>query len=353
LSIATKKAGCLTQSTSTVIARHDYLPFGEEIGANVGRRTMAQGYNVPDSNRQKYAMLERDSTGLDHTWWRKYESTAGRWTSPDPMGGSIGDPQSFNAYSYSANDPVHFVDPSGLRQCMPGDYSADCDASGFGGWGGGFNMNNHISLLGNSGWQTILEAQYEHDLRYDPENGPFRFHPIFDPQNPFTSGQVQTLRDDIEKLLKGRDDCAKFVQSLLNTVAANTQVPFYNADPLKVFDAVAGMNGGGLFLSPGQGASGYSYGSINGRDAKITFDISFGGFSFVRGLTGLHEITHEATGVAGRLYLDQELASAAYTVALQQGYKNVPEPPNTKDVAQNSKYYDERLFKACSPNQHK
>ena len=51
--------------TSSVIARHDYLPFGEEIGANVGMHTSAQGYNVPDANRQKYAVLERDSTGLD------------------------------------------------------------------------------------------------------------------------------------------------------------------------------------------------------------------------------------------------------------------------------------------------
>src|SRR5437660_10827080 len=103
--------------TSTVIARHDYLPFGEEIGSGVGMRTGSQGYNVPDSNRQKYAMLERDSTGLDHTWWRKYESSAGRWTSPDPVRGSIGDPQSFNAYSYTQNDPVNFIDPTGL---LPG-----------------------------------------------------------------------------------------------------------------------------------------------------------------------------------------------------------------------------------------
>jgi len=36
------------------------------------------GYNVPDVNRQKYAMLERDSTGLDYTWWRKYEIGAWR-----------------------------------------------------------------------------------------------------------------------------------------------------------------------------------------------------------------------------------------------------------------------------------
>ena len=27
---------------------------------------------------------------------------------------TIGDPQSFNRYSYVSNDPVNFVDPSGL-----------------------------------------------------------------------------------------------------------------------------------------------------------------------------------------------------------------------------------------------
>src|SRR2546428_3686556 len=110
--------------TSTVIARHDYLPFGEEIGANVGMRTDTQGYNVPDSNRQKYAMLERDSTGLDHTWWRKYESSSGRWTSPDPYNGSesIANPQSFNRYSYVQNDAVNFVDPGGLFRICFGFY---------------------------------------------------------------------------------------------------------------------------------------------------------------------------------------------------------------------------------------
>ncbi len=54
--------------------------------------------------------------GLDHTWWRKYESTAGRWTSPDPLRGNIGDPQSFNRYSYTQNDPVNFVDPRVISQ---------------------------------------------------------------------------------------------------------------------------------------------------------------------------------------------------------------------------------------------
>jgi len=37
-------------------------------------------------------------------------------TTTDPDGGSmaLGDPQSFNRYSYVQNDPVNFVDPTGL-----------------------------------------------------------------------------------------------------------------------------------------------------------------------------------------------------------------------------------------------
>ena len=80
-------------------------------------RTAAQGFGAGDTNRRKYGLLERDDvTGLDHTWFRKYESFAGRWTSPDPYRGSmsIGNPQTLNRYSYVLNDPVNFIDPTGL-----------------------------------------------------------------------------------------------------------------------------------------------------------------------------------------------------------------------------------------------
>ena len=104
-------------SSSAIIARHDYLPFGEEISAGLGLRTSAQGYGATDTNRQKYGLTERDdATGLDHTWWRKYENLSGRWTSPDPYRGSmaIANPQSFHRYNYTKNDPVNSIDPSGL-----------------------------------------------------------------------------------------------------------------------------------------------------------------------------------------------------------------------------------------------
>jgi RHS repeat-associated protein len=106
-------------SSSTIVVRHDFLPFGEEIGANLGMRSPGQGYSATDTSRQRFAATERDNaTGLDHTPWRKYENLAGRWTSPDPYGGSakIGDPQTFNRYAYVQNDPVNLIDPSGLYE---------------------------------------------------------------------------------------------------------------------------------------------------------------------------------------------------------------------------------------------
>jgi RHS repeat-associated protein len=134
--------------TSTITSRHDYLPFGEEIGASVGLRTTSQKYSQPDNVRRRFAMLERDDvTGLDHTWFRKYEARAGRWTSPDLVGGSLSDPQSFNRYAYVQNDPVNLLDLTGLMPCVPGSTSAECDSSGFGGWGGGFDMNDRRSAI--------------------------------------------------------------------------------------------------------------------------------------------------------------------------------------------------------------
>jgi RHS repeat-associated protein len=44
---------------------------------------------------------------------RDYSPETGRWTAEDPIGFWIGD---INFYAYVANDPVNFVDPSGLSK---------------------------------------------------------------------------------------------------------------------------------------------------------------------------------------------------------------------------------------------
>jgi RHS repeat-associated protein len=70
----------------TGVTRHDYLPFGEEIQAGVGGRTISQGYSQFNGVRQRYTGAERDDeTGLDFMQARYYANPQGRFTSPDPL----------------------------------------------------------------------------------------------------------------------------------------------------------------------------------------------------------------------------------------------------------------------------
>jgi RHS repeat-associated protein len=128
--------------SGNVVARHDYLLFGEELWAGVGMRTTAQQFGAMDQSRNRYALTEKDEgTGLDHTWFRKYENSSGRWTTPDPLGGSLSDPQSFNRYNYTTNDPLNLIDPSGLLPCVGAQCSWSDVSAGY--WGAG-DLNNRL-----------------------------------------------------------------------------------------------------------------------------------------------------------------------------------------------------------------
>jgi RHS repeat-associated protein len=107
----------VTNSSAGVVSRHDYKPFGEEIGSGIGSRTTAMGYSVADGVRQRFTSKERDNeTGLDYFGARYFASTQGRFTSPDPV--SFDDarkyePQAINLYAYCGNNPLTRVDPDG------------------------------------------------------------------------------------------------------------------------------------------------------------------------------------------------------------------------------------------------
>jgi RHS repeat-associated protein len=138
----------ITGVQGTVIARHDYLPFGEDVLNSVGMRTSGQGYGGNEAARQKYAGMEaNEATGMAHTLWRQYDSFSGRWTAPDPYRGSmsIQSPQSLNRYSYVDNDPINQVDPTGLMPKLADASTSWSDvADGF--WGQGNLMNRPRSI---------------------------------------------------------------------------------------------------------------------------------------------------------------------------------------------------------------
>lgn len=66
--------------------------------------------------RRQFASYERDGDGSDDAMMRRYNHQHARFDQLDPYVGSynLADPQSFNRYAYVRNDPVNFVDPTGL-----------------------------------------------------------------------------------------------------------------------------------------------------------------------------------------------------------------------------------------------
>jgi RHS repeat-associated protein len=104
----------VTGENGSVMARHDYLPFGEEIPSGYANR--GADWAADDSVKQKFTGQERDSeTQLDFFQARYFSAAQGRFNSPDPgnAGADLLNPQSWNAYSYVGNDPLSFVDPTG------------------------------------------------------------------------------------------------------------------------------------------------------------------------------------------------------------------------------------------------
>jgi len=97
-----------TDGSGQVISRHDYHPFGEEVSRS--------GYGS-DTIRKQFTGYERDGeTGLEFAQARMYASAVGRFTAADPLLSSLepDDPQSMNRYAYCGNNPLNFIDPTGL-----------------------------------------------------------------------------------------------------------------------------------------------------------------------------------------------------------------------------------------------
>ena len=124
----------VTGEDQSILSRHDYLPFGEEIGAALGNRDQASGVTGYTASRadgpaQKFTGKERDNeTGLDYFQARYFSGAGGRFTSADAslVDQFAADPGSWNLYTYTRNNPLRFIDPTG-RECITLDNGSIAD----------------------------------------------------------------------------------------------------------------------------------------------------------------------------------------------------------------------------------
>ena len=154
----------------------------------------------------KFTTYERDLNASDEAMQRRYNRWWSRFDQPDPYDSSydLTNPQSFNRYAYTQNDPVNFVDPTGLEM---GDCTAEFNATGQCTIGGGnlpiddpgmfsFVVNSRFGGFGGGGGGSHGGGGAGHETGHtDPQKPVPQPHP--------TPAPRRNNQQD------GFDDCAK------------------------------------------------------------------------------------------------------------------------------------------------
>ena len=86
----------VTNASGSILDESDFYPFG-------GERVVT----ASSGNTYKFTGKERDiESNLDNFGARYNSSSIGRFMSPDPIAGTLANPQSLNKYIYVLNNPL-------------------------------------------------------------------------------------------------------------------------------------------------------------------------------------------------------------------------------------------------------
>ena len=108
----------MTDSSGNIVNKYAYDPYGKVL-------SQVEGISNPFKYVGAFGVMD-EGNGLLYMRARYYDPATGRFISKDPIGWAGG----FNLYAYTGNNPVNWVDPSGL-----------VDEWGFGGIFGPFNFS--------------------------------------------------------------------------------------------------------------------------------------------------------------------------------------------------------------------
>jgi RHS repeat-associated protein len=171
----------------------------------------------------KFTGKERDSeSGLDNFGARYDSSSMGRFMTPDPLMASarVWDPQTWNRYSYSLNNPLMFIDPTGMKEVTADECKKDPHCT---------TLNVNVIYDKNAGLTDKQKADFEKtQLQYaKDEYGNADIHLNV----TFTPGAVST--DD-----KGNTQVSGTQAGALNVVVTD-----------RVIEGRSGISAGGVAAS--------------------------------------------------------------------------------------------------------
>jgi len=275
------KSQRITNGSGAITSTIDLDPWGGETS-----RSSNQAFQP-----HRYTTYERDGNGGDEAMVRRYAGKWHRFVQPDPADGSYDwtNPQSFNRYAYVQNDPVNFVDPSGLDPDIDigtffaGDIVAEPGMLGTFGFGGELGM--------------VITPQ-----KLLPQA-----------QNPDIAGVTNQV-DDI--LSKWR--CVEFAKRILGAVSTKDNPVLRGGDLREIFDDFLSQQNGGYTRTKPKDSAGY--GSPTGLISKGNGKIFSRAYPSMSGAeqtaydagTTVAELFH----MAGRneYYTDRALAEAVHNI---------------------------------------
>ncbi|MFJ7277132.1 RHS repeat-associated core domain-containing protein [Kitasatospora sp. NPDC098663] len=253
-----------TDAAMTVTRRPTY-PFGNPRGTQpaTGQWAGTKGY---------VGGAKGDATGLTNLGAREYDPSAGRFINPDPILDRA-DPQQWNGYAYSDNNPVNLSDPSGMRP------DGTCGGSGLCRTPDGHTVEEGWSLQ-SGGWSVEVRKS---ELAYLPGNIGFPVIPDYQKVLKKTVDQLAEYQKEHYRFgVSAVEDETQYRAAALNAcqeVAACDDTSVYNKlwddrmswelENFPAFGPAEGAGSGGSILAGGNSAKGGVRGGSSSQGSRV------------------------------------------------------------------------------------
>lgn len=325
------KSKRVTNSSGNVVSTLELDPWGGNTNRN----------NNDVFQPHRFTNYNRDLNAADDAMFRRYNRWWSRFDQPDPSDGSynFANPQSFNRYAYSNNDPVNFVDPLGL------------DAEG----GLGTVLG---TVLGIGPGTVIVTVPFDGGssggIGSGSGGGGEMVEPLRPAKPPLREGpQIPVplpsdLLDRVANRVNNPDtDCAELIKKVINE-AAKVDGKAYSDNPLAIFDRIQREGGFRLRRQKESGDANFTSG---GKRLVYIKRVSESGdprvINHVQNAyanVALNEIMHHAA--EGGMYSDRVLAIALFN-SLSPAKQMENPLPNTKNHRVNGRYFHNFLTAHC------